>query len=321
MINNTKYQQTLVLPVLNGGISRQKIAIIGSGTVGAAIAYTIAIRELVADIILIDIDKEKQKGEALDINDALSFLETRGIENGNFIDAASADIIILTAGEHTYKDRLDLAAKNKIIISDIFNKIGPIKSTAIIIVVSNPVDVITYLAQELSGLPNNQVFGTGTCLDSARLRSNLAKRFNINPIQICGFVLAEHGNSEFIAWSTVSIAGKKICDLLSQQDMKQIENEVKNEAAEIKKYKKATCYGIAMVTADIVKVIFLNENKVLPVSNQLSNYYGISDVCLGTPVIVGRSGIIKSWPIDLNKEEITQLKKSADIIKMYKNQS
>ena len=213
--------------------------------------------------------------------------------------------------------RLDLVTKNKAIVTSIFKEIGTIKKTAVIMVISNPVDIITYLAQELSGLPKSQVFGTGTCLDSARLRSNIARKFKVDPVQVDGFVLAEHGNSEFVAWSTVSVAGKKAADLLSKEEMNAIEDEVKNEVYEIIKRKGATYYGIAMVAADIVNVIFLDENKVLPVSSLLDNCNGVSGVCLGAPMVVGRSGIIRTWPIVLSDEEKAKLQKSADTIKQY----
>lgn len=303
----------------NKNILEQKIAVIGAGAVGSTVAYTLMVKNLAAEIILIDINKEKEKGEVLDINDALSFSETGAVRGGDFKDAADADIIILTAGvaQKPGETRLDLVSKNKAIVSSIFKEIGIIKQTAIIVVISNPVDIITYLVQEISGLPQNQVFGTGTCLDSARLRSNVAKRFKIDAAQVDGFVLAEHGNSEFVAWSTVSIAGKKAADLLSKEEMDQIENEVKNEVYEIIKCKGATYYGIAMVAVDIVKAIFLDENKVLPISSLLDNCNGVSGICLGAPMIVGRNGIVRSWPIDLTDIEKEKLQKSAETIKQY----
>ena len=300
-------------------IQEQKIAVIGAGAVGATTAYTLMAKGLAAEILLVDINKDKQEGEVLDINDALSFSEVGSVVGGDFRDVANADIIILTAGvaQKPGETRLDLVTKNKAIVTSIFKEIGTIKKTAVIMVISNPVDIITYLAQELSGLPKSQVFGTGTCLDSARLRSNIARKFKVDPVQVDGFVLAEHGNSEFVAWSTVSVAGKKAADLLSKEEMNAIEDEVKNEVYEIIKRKGATYYGIAMVAADIVNVIFLDENKVLPVSSLLDNCNGVSGVCLGAPMVVGRSGIIRTWPIVLSDEEKAKLQKSADTIKQY----
>lgn len=300
-------------------ILKQKIAVIGAGAVGSTVAYTLMVKDLAAEIILIDINKEKQEGEVLDIGDGISFSEVGRVLGGDYKDAKDADIIILTAGvaQKPGETRLDLVQKNKTIISSILKEIGEIKSSTIVIVISNPVDIITYLVQEISGLPKSQVFGTGTCLDSARLRSNIARRFDVDSAQVEGFVLAEHGNSEFVAWSTVSVAGKKAEELLSKEEMEQIENEVKNEVYEIIKRKGATFYGIAMVTADIVKAVLLDENKILPVSNLLDNCNGVSGVCLGSPVVVGRTGIVKNWSIDLIDVEKEKLIKSAETIKQY----
>jgi len=304
---------------MNNNILEQKIAVIGAGAVGATVAYTLMVKNLAAEIILIDINKDKENGEVLDMNDGLSFSEVGKITAGDYKDACNADIIILTAGvaQKPGETRLDLVSKNKTIVTSIFKEIGTIKPEAIIIVISNPVDIITHLVQEISGLPKSQVFGTGTCLDSARLRSNIAKRFKIDGSQVEGFVLAEHGNSEFVAWSTVGVAGKPASELLNQAEMQKIEEEVKNEVYEIINKKGATYYGIAMVASDIVKAIFLDENKILPISSLFDNCNGISGVCLGYPMVVGREGIVKDWPINLSESEKEKLQKSAETIKPY----
>jgi L-lactate dehydrogenase len=296
-----------------------KISIIGAGAVGSTIAYTLMIKNLASEIILIDVNKEKEEGEVLDINDAISFSEVGKVKTGEYKDAKDSDILIITAGvaQKPGETRLDLASKNKQIIASIFKEIGEIKNSCIIIVVSNPVDIITYLVQNISGLPQNQVFGTGTGLDTARLRSNLAKHFSLDSAQVEGFILGEHGNSEFVAWSTVSIEGRSAESMLNQEEMNNIESEVKNEVYEIIKDKGATFYGIASVTADIVETIIFNQNKILPISLRLNNWYDISDVCLGVPAIVGKSGIVKYWPIELNQKEKEKLQKSAQIIKEY----
>lgn len=297
----------------------QKIAIIGAGAVGSTVAYSAMVKNLAAEIILVDLNKDKERGEVLDMSDALSFCETNIVRVGEYKDVADSDIIILTAGvaQKPGEGRLDLVTKNKSIVSSIFKEIGNIKSTAIVVVVSNPVDVITYLVQEISGLPKNQVFGTGTCLDSARLRSNLAKRLNVDGKQIDGFVLGEHGDGEFVAWSTVNIGGKPIAEILSPEEMNNVYEEVKNEVYEIIKLKGATYYGIAMAVVDILEALILNQNKILPVSYRLENYNGVSDVCLGATAVVGSSGIIKSWPIELNEIEQNKFQDSAKKIKEY----
>lgn len=298
---------------------KQKIAIIGAGAVGSTVAYTLMVKNLASEIFLIDINGEKVKGEVLDISDGLSFSETENIKIGNYKDASDADIIILTAGtaQKPGETRLDLVEKNKNVVSSIFKEIGLIKKTAIIVVVSNPVDVLTYFIQEISGLPKQQVFGTGTGLDSARLRSNLAKYFNINSEQVDGFVLGEHGDSEFVAWSTVSIGGKMVKGMLNDQQMNDFEEIIKKEAYEIINRKGATYYGIAMVIADIIEAISFNQNKIIPVSHRLENWNGVNNICLGVPAVIGNNGVVKSWLIELSEEEKEKLQKSAEIIKQY----
>ncbi len=298
---------------------KQKIAVIGAGAVGSTVAYTLMAKNLGGEIILIDINKEKVEGEVLDINDGISFSEIENIKVGSFKDVSSADIIVLTAGvaQKTGETRLNLVTKNKEIVDSIFKEIGPIQSSAIIIVVSNPVDIITYLVQEISGLPKNQVFGTGMGLDSARLRSKLAKHFAIDSKQIEGFTIGEHGDSEFVAWSTVSIGGKMVEDMLEPEEMNDIEETVKKEAYEIINRKGATYYGIAMVVADIIEAIFFDQNKIIPISHRLNNWNGVSDICLGAPAVLGKNGIVKTWAIELTSEEKEKLKKSAEIIKQY----
>lgn len=298
---------------------KQKIAIIGAGAVGATTAYALILKNLAAEIILIDVNKEKEHGEVLDLSDALSFSETSDIKAGEYKDAKEADIIILTAGvaQKPGESRLDLVTKNKSIITSIFKEIGEIKQSTMIVIVSNPVDIITYLVQEISGLPKNQVFGTGTSLDSARLRSNLAKRFDVDGKQVDGFVLGEHGDSEFVAWSTVNIAGKPIKEMLSAEEMEKIHEEVKNEVYQIIKEKGATYYGIATVVTDVVEALIFDQNKILPVSSRLDNWNGVSDVCLGSPAVIGSTGVVKSWPIELNEEEKQKFQESFKKIKEF----
>lgn len=298
---------------------KQKIAVIGAGAVGSTVAYTLMVKNLVSEIILVDINKEKAEGEVLDISDGVSFSETENVKMGSYKDVAGADIIILTAGvaQKPGETRLDLVAKNKNIAASIFKEIGPIKQSAIVVVVSNPVDIITYLVQEISGLPKEQVFGTGMALDSARLRSNLAKYFNIESEQVEGFTIGEHGDSEFVAWSIVSIGGKMVKDMLSQEQMNNFEETVKKEAYEIINRKGATYYGIAMVVADVVEAILFNQNKIIPVSYRLDNWNGVSNVCLGAPAVIGNLGVVKPWQIELNSAEKEKLQKSAEIVRQY----
>lgn len=297
-----------------------KISIIGAGAVGSTIAYTTMVKNLASEIVLIDINKEKQEGEVLDINDGLSFSESGKVVTGEYKDAKDSDIIILTAGiaQKQGETRLDLVFRNKEITTSIFKEIGEIKPSCIIIVVSNPVDIITHLVQEISGLPKNQVFGSGTCLDTARLRTVLSEKFNVSSEQVNGFMLGEHGDTEFVAWSTVSIEGKMAQNLLSKEDMDSIESEIKNKAYNIINKKGATFYGIAMVVADILEAIIFNQNKILPVSSQFDS---MSEICgnitVGNPNIIGSGGVSKPWMIDINDEEKEKLKKSIEALNQY----
>ena len=265
-----------------------KIAIIGAGSVGSTIAYTLVMKNLVAEVILVDINEAKEEGEVMDINDVLSFVETGKIKGGDYKDASSADIIIITAGlpqKIGEQSRLELVNKNKEILKSIFKQLISINPEAVIIVVSNPVDIMTYYAQELSGIPRNQVFGTGTSLDTSRLRTEIALALDINAQSVSGFVLGEHGESEFVAWSTVNVGGVPIKEKLSEEKLNEIAQKVKDDAKNIIDRKGATFYGIAAVTADIVEAVLLDQDKVLPVSIRIENWNGVSGTCYW-PVIV-----------------------------------
>lgn len=302
-------------------MSPSKIAIIGAGAVGATTAYAAAIRNIAAEIVLIDVNEQKEEGEVMDIRDGICLVETGCIKRGDFKNAADADIIIITAGlaQKPGETRLDLVNKNKEILKSIFKGIGKIKSSAIVIMVANPVDVLTYLAQKISGLPKNQVFGSGTTLDTARLKAEIGRRLKVSPQSIHGYVLGEHGDTEFVAWSTVTVGGMPLLKMkkFTVKDLKDIEEKVRKEAYEIISRKGATFFGIALVLADLVEAILYNQHKILPVAPHLTNWNGVSDVCMGTPTVIGRNGVESIWPLELNSDEKKKLKKSADTLKGY----
>ncbi len=298
----------------------QKIAIIGAGAVGSTTAYTIMLRNLAAEVALIDLNEQKEEGEVMDMDEGLCFVETGCVKASRFSDASNADIIIITAGlaQKPGETRMDLVNKNREIIKSIFHSIGTLKPTAIVIVISNPVDVLTYVAQEISGLPHNQVFGTGTSLDTARLRTELAKRLGVYAQNVEGYVLGEHGDSEFVAWSTVSVGSTKIDDLeVNKDEQDDLEELVKNTAYEIINRKGATFYGIAITVTDIVEAILFNQHKILPLSVRVEDYLGVNGVCIGVPAVLGRDGIEKVWPLDLPRDEKKKFQKSASIVKEY----
>ena len=298
----------------------QKIAIIGAGAVGSTTAYTIMLRNLASEVILIDINEQKEQGEVMDIDEGLCFVETGCVKGANFKDAADADIIVLTAGlaQKPGETRLDLVKKNREIVKSIFKSIGKIKPSALIVVISNPVDVLTHVAQEVSGLPHSQVFGTGTSLDTARLRTEIARKLGVYAQSVDGYILGEHGDSEFAAWSTVGVGGVPSKDLkLSATDKKTIETTVRTAAYEIINRKGATFYGIAITVTDIIEAILFNQHKILPLSVRVNNYNGVSGVCIGVPSVLGRSGVEKVWPVKLTAEEKKKFIKSAQTIKKF----
>lgn len=301
--------------------TNQKVAIIGAGNVGSAAAYAMAIKNVAAEIILIDRNEAKEEGEVMDIADGLCFVDTGCVKGSDLGDAKDADVIVITAGANQKpgETRLDLVDKNKKIMTSIFKKIGKLKKTAIVLLVSNPVDVLTHHVQKVTKLPHSQVFGSGTSLDTARLKTNLGSHQKVSPQNVHGYVIGEHGDSEFVAWSSVSIGGTPVKEIagMTSKVCSRIEKSVRKEAYEIINRKGATYYGIGLVITNIVEAILYNQHMILPVTARLKNWNGVSDVCLGAPAVIGRSGVEKHWPLKLNADEKKKLKKSADVIKSY----
>lgn len=297
------------------------IAIIGAGVVGATTAYTLAIKNIAAHITLIDINTKREEGEVMDIGDTLSLIETGLVHGGQFHDAGQADIIILTAGaaQQPGETRLDLAQKNSAITKQIFRDIGRLKRDAIVLVVTNPVDIITMTAQRATRLPAGQVFGSGTTLDTARLKRAVGARLGVSPQNVHGYVLGEHGDSEFVAWSTVTIGGVSIRQVhgLTAADARQIEASVRHGAYEIIERKGATYYGIASVVANIIESIVFDQHLILSVSAELTDWNGISGVALGAPAVIGRRGVERHWPLSLSRTEKRQLEQSAGTIRNF----
>jgi len=298
-----------------------KIAIIGAGAVGSTTAYVATLKNLAAEILLIDVNEKKEQGEVMDIDDTLCLVETGCVKCGSFKDAADADIIVITAGvpQKPGETRLDLVNKNKSILTSIFKQIGRLKNNTIVLIVANPVDILTYLAQKITKLPPGQVFGSGTTLDTARLKTDIGRKLKIDSHNVHGFVLGEHGDTEFVGWSTVTVGGISIKNLpeFNEKLALSLEEKVKKAAYEIINRKGATFYGIALVISDIIEAIIFNQHKILPVSARVHDWNGISDVCLGAPAIIGRSGVEKHWPVELSAHEKVLLKKSADNLKQY----
>ena len=296
-----------------------KVAIIGAGAVGSTAAYATTLKNIAAEILLIDVNEAKEEGEIMDMNDVLPFVETGCVMGADFKDATNADVIVITAGlpQKPGETRLDLVTKNKKILESIFKSMGKINPHAIIVMVANPVDILTYIAQEISGLPRTQVFGTGTGLDTARLRTELGLHFGVSAQNIHGYVLGEHGDSEFVGWSTVTIGGVPISQMknFGAKQKNAIEQKVRNQAYEIINRKGATFYGIVIVVSEVVEAILYNQHKIMPATTRLTNWNGVNNVCLGIPAVIGRAGVEKIWPLTLTSEEKTKLKKSATSLK------
>jgi len=299
-----------------------KIVIVGAGFVGSTIAYALLIEGIASEIILLDIHKEKAEGEALDLKHSLQFTApTKIVYGDNFQLCRDAAIIIICAGAHQKpgETRLDLVQKNAKIFKAMIPNITKYNKDCILIVVTNPLDVLTYLTLKYSKFKPNKVFGSGTILDTARFRYLLGEYFNVDPSSVHAYILGEHGDSEFPVWSTANIAGIHLSKLdnYNKKAMNGIFKKTKNAAYEVIAKKGATYYAIGLGIAKIVKAVLRNHNEVLPVSTLLKDYYGISGVCLSVPCIVNKDGIKKQLKLPLNNIEKKMLKKSADIIRGY----
>lgn len=299
-------------------MKRTKISIIGAGSVGSTIAYALLLKNLAAEIALIDIDEIRCRGEILDLSDSLSFCGPSAIHAGTAADAQDSNIIIIAAGKKQMpgQDRTDLAHANKKVIESIMESIKPLNKESIVIVVTNPVDVITRSAQQLSGLPTSQVFGTGTFLDTQRLRGALSKKIQIAEQSIHAYILGEHGDTQFPAWSCARVAGMPLSEFnLSEQDLDHIARETKNKAYEIIACKGSTFYGIATCVVALCRTIIFDQKRVTPVSCYIKEY----DVSLSMPAVIGAQGVKEILMIPLNAHEQKQLERSIKTLKSHLN--
>ena len=298
-----------------------KIAIIGAGGVGATTAFALMVKGIASKIVLIDINKEKAKGEAMDIDHGASFVPPVEINSGNYSECKNADIIIITAGanQEPGETRLDLVEKNTEIFKQIIPSITEYNQEGILLVVTNPVDILTYISYKLSGFPKERVIGSGTVLDSSRFRSLISRHCKVAANNVHGYIIGEHGDSEVPVWSLTNIAGAKldnycpVCDrnCESSTNRQEIEEKVKNAAYEIIEKKGATYYAIALAVTRIVRAILRDENAVLTISSLMQGQYGIEDICLSLPTIVNNSGVRRVLNLPLNSEEKKSFLESA----------
>lgn len=305
-------------------INQRKAAMIGCGFVGAATAFSLMESGLFSEMVLIDADKDRAEGEAMDISHGLPFARPMKIYAGEYDDIVDAAIIIITAGANQKPEetRLDLVHKNVNIFKSIIPEIAKRNCGGILLIVSNPVDILTYVAWKLSGFPENRVLGSGTVLDTARLKYNLGEHLGIDSRSVHAFVIGEHGDSELAAWSSAMISGVPVdtfCEMRGHYNHDEAEERiaesVKNSAYEIIQKKRATYFGVAMAVRRICEAIIRDEKSILPVSNLMHGEFGISDITLSMPAILGAQGIERLVPISLDEEEIQKLTESADTLK------
>ncbi len=305
-------------------LNNMKAAIVGCGFVGSASAFALMESGLFSEIVLIDADRNKAEGEALDISHGLPFAKPMQLYAGDYDDISDASIIIVTAGagQKPGETRLDLVHKNVGIFKSIIPEIAKKNKDAILLIVANPVDILTYAALKLSGYPSNRVFGSGTVLDTARLKYLLGEHLGVDSRSVHAFIVGEHGDSEIVAWSSANVSGiplHNFCEMRGYFDhdssMERIAEDVKNSAYKIIEKKRATYYGIAMSVRRICEAIVRDEKSILPISCMQKGDNGISDIAISMPAIVGRNGVEGNVPIRLNDKEKADLKKSADTLK------
>ncbi len=301
-------------------MNNKKVIIIGCGNVGMSYAYALLNqRTHVNELYLIDLNEERVQGEVMDLNHCLAFSPSKiKIRAGKYSDCRDANLIVIAAGvnQKEGETRLDLLKKNASIFKSIVTEVMNNGFNGVFLIATNPVDIMTYLTQKYSGLPRNKVIGSGTTLDTARLRFLVGEKTNISPSNIHGYVIGEHGDSEFIPWSDVSIALQPVSDFISKEDMDEISEEVKSAAYKIIKAKGATYYGIGMCLVRITNAILGDENTVMVVST----YDQTNDIYIGLPSVINKNGADRKISIELNEEETNKLINSINILKNSLNE-
>lgn len=304
--------------------SKSKVAVIGTGFVGASAAFTMALQQTANEMVLIDVFKEKAIGEAMDINHGLPFMGQMSLYSGDYSDIKDCDVIVVTAGANRKpgETRLDLAKKNVSIAKDLTNNIMKYYNHGVILVVANPVDILTYMIHKWSGLPVGKVIGSGTVLDSIRFRYLLSEKLNVDAKNVHGYIIGEHGDSQLPLWSATHIAGKNINEYfntpgskLVEDDKVRIAEDVKTAGATIIKNKGATYYGIAVAVNTIVETLLKNQNTIRTVGTVINGMYGIDDVVISLPSIVNSEGVQEVLNLNLTPEEEDALRFSANQVK------
>jgi len=300
-----------------------RVAIVGVGNVGATFAYALLLSGLAPEIVLIDANRARAEGEAMDLNHAVPFAHPTRIWAGDYADCAGAAVTVIAAGTARISggSRLDLVKQNAAIFRQIVPELAHHSPEGILLIATNPVDVLTYAAWKLSGLPPRRVIGSGTILDTARFRYLLSQHFGVDARSVHAHIIGEHGDSEVPVWSLANIAGMSLsrfcaehsCEF-NEADMERIFSQTRDAAYEIIQRKGATYYAVAAGLMRIVEAILRDQKTVLSVSSLIEEYHGISDVCLSLPTVVDRSGVARVLRLDLTSEEIEGLRRSAEVL-------
>ena len=305
-------------------INIQKAAVIGCGFVGSTIAYALMQKGTFSELVLLDANHAKAEGEAMDISHGLPFAHAMDIREGDYEDIADASVVIITAGANQKpgESRLDLVQKNAVIMRSIIREIKRVKCEGILLIVSNPVDILTQVALEESGFPKERVIGSGTVLDTARLKYLVSEKLKVDSRNVHAFIVGEHGDSELAVWSCANIYGIGLEDFARMRGYRDFEKEkdelyhaVRDSAYEIIERKGATYYGIGMAAARIAESIVRDSHTVAPVSVSLNGEYGISGLCLSIPAVIGRDGAEQILEINFSEEENRKLRESAEELK------
>lgn len=301
-----------------------RVVVVGAGHVGATFAYALQFRGLVAEIVLIDANHARAEGEAMDINHAEPFTNPTRVWAGHYDDCAGAAIVVLAAGagQRPGETRLDLVKKNADIFAKIIPEVVRRNPDGILLIATNPVDVLTQVSQKLSGLPVNRVIGSGTILDTARFRHLLGKHFGVEARSIHAYIIGEHGDSEVPVWSLANIAGLRLADYAElngishdQAALDDIFRRTRDAAYHIIERKGATYFAVAAGLMRIVEAILRDQRTVLSVSSLITDYYGVDNLCLSLPAVVGRNGIERVLRLHLNETEEKALRHSAEVLK------
>ena len=301
-----------------------RVAVVGVGNVGATFAYALLLSGLAAEIVLIDANRAKAEGEAMDLNHTVPFTHPTRVWAGDYSNCAGAVVTVLTAGagQKPGETRLDLIKKNAAIWRDIIPNVVKNNPNGILLIATNPVDVLTYAAWKLSGLPSERVIGSGTILDTARFRYLLSQHFRVDASSVHAYIVGEHGDSEVPVWSLANIAGMRLPEFCKMQGLKhdpkamdEIFTQTRDAAYRIIERKGATYYAVAAGLMRITQAILRNQSTVLSVSSLVKDYYGITDVCFSLPTVVDRGGIEKAIRLELDPDEIEQLNHSAELLR------